>query len=159
MAENTILIRHRRERKSKCSLEPLVGCEGFDFYPWPANLNQTVGEPSAESLIENNYIRLAVNAPVLSPADAHCNILLLDGTWKRVEPMNRFYLDVPSRSLPPLITAYPRVSKTSEDPSGGLASIEALAAAFHCMGRPWRQLLDNYHWRDTFIEKNSTFFN
>jgi len=53
-----------------------------------------------------------------------------------------------------LQTAYPRVSKTYDDPAGGLATIEALYAAYHLMGRPTQGLLDDYHWAEEFLEVN-----
>jgi pre-rRNA-processing protein TSR3 len=141
-------VRHRKERKSKCSLQPLLNHEGIEFFTYPHHL-PTVPE---------NYIRLDVNAPVLSPEDADKGLLLLDGTWKLVEPMNKLYSHVPGRSLPPLQTAYPRVSKVFNDPDNGLASIEALALSYYIMGRPWEDLLEEYHWKERFIELNRDFF-
>ena len=145
-APSAILIRHRKERKSKCTLQPLVDREGFDFYTFPGNLPE----------ISTNYIRLAVGAPMLSPKDSDKGILLLDGTWKLVEPMNERYSHVEARSLPILQTAYPRVSKVFEDPDGGLASIEALALSYALLGREWRSLLDGYHWQADFLRLNAS---
>ena len=59
------------------------------------------------------------------------------------------------RSLPGLQTAYPRSSKIFDDPEGGLASIEALWAAYHLMGRPTDGLLDHYRWAEQFLAANS----
>ncbi len=145
----TIIIRHKKERKSKCSLQPLVEHKDMDFYTYPHNLPE----------IPNNYIRLDVNAPVLSRQDAEQGLLLLDGTWKLVEPMNKRYAHIPGRSLPILKTAYPRVSKVFNDPDGGLASIEALALSYFILGKEWQSLLDGYYWKNQFIELNQDFFN
>ena len=144
----TIIIRHRKERKSKCSLQPLVGRDDMDFYTYPHHLPE----------VGAGYVRLDVNAPVLSPADSEKGLLMLDGTWKLVEPMNERYAHIPGRSLPVLKTAYPRISKVFEDPDGGLASIEALALSYFIMGRKWQHLLDEYHWKREFLDYNSTFF-
>jgi len=68
--------------------------------------------------------------------------------------MERLTASVPVRSLPPLVTAYPRSSKVSEDPEGGLATIEALYAAYRILGRDTSALLDHYRWGQEFIELN-----
>lgn len=80
---------------------------------------------------------------------------MLDGTWRLAEKMEKFYLDVPVRSIPTWQTAYPRVSKNFADPQEGLATIEALFAALHALGRDTNGLLDQYHWADRFLELNA----
>ncbi len=100
------------------------------------------------------YIRLAAEGPELSPADAVCGILLLDGSWRWAETMERAFAEVPPRSLSGWRTAYPRVSKLGSDPDNGLASIEALYLAYHILGRPTDGLLDNYRWADEFLRLN-----
>jgi pre-rRNA-processing protein TSR3 len=63
------------------------------------------------------------------------------------------------RSVPPGVrTAYPRRSKLYQDPAGGLASVEALAAALHVLGLPPDAVLDGYRWREPFLELNRSFF-
>lgn len=145
----TIIIRHRKERKSKCSLQPLVGQEGVDFYTYPNDMPE----------VPINYVRLIMNTPLLSSTDADSGLLLLDGTWKLVEPMNERYSHIPGRSLPHLKTAYPRSSKLFDDPDGSLSSVEALALSYYIMGHEWRSVLDDYYWRDGFLEMNREFFN
>jgi len=51
-------------------------------------------------------------------------------------------------------TAYPRVSKTYDDPAGGLATVEALYAAYRLLGRPTEGLLDHYRWAEEFLRRN-----
>ena len=51
-------------------------------------------------------------------------------------------------------TAYPRRQNDCPNPEEGLASIEALYIAYILMGRDPTGLLDNYHWKDLFLEKN-----
>ena len=59
------------------------------------------------------------------------------------------------RSLPThLRTAYPRRQDDCFDPSRGLASVEALYAAYSIMGHPTEGLLDHYYWREAFFEYN-----
>ena len=131
------IIRHPKERRSKCSVQPLYGSSGFTFH----NARETFRYDAG------GHILLAVDAPELSPADADPlrPLLLLDSTW-RLLPQVIF------RSLPAYLeTAYPRVSKLAEDPSRGLASIEALYAALRILGFRDDRLLDSYYWRDAFL--------
>ena len=56
------------------------------------------------------------------------------------------------RSIPgTIVTAYPRESKVFDDPTGGLASVEALYLARRLLGDDDPTLLDGYHWRDRFL--------
>ncbi len=105
-----------------------------------------------------NYFRLAVDGPPLSNADSGMGILLLDGSWRWAAPMNRDFAEVPARSLAGIRTAYPRRSKLGQDPEEGLASIEALYAAYRVLGRPTEGLLDQYRWADEFLRLNSALF-
>jgi len=141
------IVRHRRERRRKCSLTPLVGQRGFVFYGYPGETPEFL-----------DHVRLARTGPPLTPSDADRPILLLDGTWRLVEAMESKYARVPSRSLPPLVTAYPRSSKSFVDPMEGLASVEALAAAFALTGRDPRPILATYRWRAVFLRENAAFF-
>ncbi|MAG93761.1 MAG: hypothetical protein CMJ48_08440 [Planctomycetaceae bacterium] len=140
----TILVVHPKERRKKCTLEPLRGREGFVFRKYPRR--------GPEPL--DNYVQLGFGGPEISPADADSGLLLLDGTWRFADAMLADYQDVPVRSLPAWKTAYPRVSKLFDDPDGGLATIEALWLAYHLMGRSTEGLLDAYHWADEFLTIN-----
>lgn len=140
----TIVVVHPTERRSKCSVHPLRGRDGFAFWTYPAR-----GEEPLEG-----YVRLGFGGPQIGPDDRARGLLVLDGTWRRVERMERDYADVPVRSLPELVTAYPRVSKTYDDPAGGLATIEAIYAAWRLMGRDTAGLLDEYRWAEEFLERN-----
>lgn len=106
----------------------------------------------------SGYVRLGLGGPILGPDDANCGLLVLDGTWRHVEPMQRAHAEIPIRSLPPLITAYPRTSKVHQDPDGGLATVEAVYAAYRLLRRDATGLLDHYHWATEFVEQNSGFW-
>ena len=142
---STILVVHAKERRSKCSLEPLRNRPGFVFWTFPGQDDQPLDQ----------YVRLGMGGPLIGPYDAHQGLLILDGTWRLVAKMEPDYTKLPVRSLPPLQTAYPRHSKTFDDPDHGLASIEALFAAYHLMGRPTDGLLDHYRWANQFLAANS----
>lgn len=142
----TIIVVHPRERRSKCTVEPLRPREDFVFWQYP--------DPGDESL--EGYVRLGFGGPLLSPAeDKAAGLLVLDGTWRLAGKMERAFQSLPIRSLPEIHTAYPRVSKTFEDPQGGLATIEAIYAANRMLGRSTAGLLDSYHWSDEFLRLNN----
>jgi pre-rRNA-processing protein TSR3 len=143
----TIIVVHPRERRAKCTVQPLRNRPGFKFFKhprFPAELN--------------GYVRLGLGGPVLSDSDRDCGLLVLDGTWRWVEPMERLAASLPVRSLPPLATAYPRSSKVSDNPEGGLATIEAIYAAYRLLRRDVTGLLDHYHWGDQFVELNQSYW-
>lgn len=135
------VIRHQKERRSKCSLTALEEREDITFY----KANQ------GWSFDVTGFTVLALNAPELSVADAGRPLLLLDSTW-RLLPQLQTCLSgsAVSRTLPSVDTAYPRVSKLTKDPLGGLASIEALYLAKLILGERDDSLLDFYYWRDEF---------
>jgi|SRR5580704_1147575 pre-rRNA-processing protein TSR3 len=140
----TIIVVHPREKRSKCTVEPLRNREGFLFWTFPDR-----GPESLES-----YVRLGIGGPVLSTDDADRGLLVLDGTWRLADRMEKFFRHVPLRSLPPVKTAYPRASFIYPDPAGGLATIEAVYAAYRILGRPIDGLLDKYHWAADFRARN-----
>ena len=140
----TVIVIHPREKRSKCSVEPLRGRNDFLFHRFPEQYTGSL----------NGYVRLGIGGPVISEADAASGLLVLDGTWKLAAKMEPFYANVPVRSLPEIRTAYPRVSKVYDDPSGGLATIEAIYAAYRLLGRDTRGLLDKYYWAVPFLDLN-----
>lgn len=140
----TVIIVHPKERRSKCTVARLRGDPRFIFCKSPrrpADLSQ--------------YVRLGLDGPVLSAADADRGLLVLDGTWRWVEGMTQHVAEVPVRTLPSLETAYPRVSKTFDDPIHGLATIEAVYAALAILGRDVAGLLDEYPWSGAFLLQNA----
>ncbi len=141
----TVIVVHPKERRSKCSVEPLRGRPGFVFWQWP-NLGP---EPLA------GYVRLGLGGPDLSADDAGRGLLVLDGTWTLASKMQPDFAELPVRGLPAgWRTAYPRVSKLTVDPTGGLATVEAIYVAATVLGRDTAGLLDAYRWRDEFLRAN-----
>ena len=141
----TIILRHRRENLKKCSLRGLEGRSDFQFLTYPlSNL------PNLDQ-----YCILSLDAPELSHADAYKGIFLIDGTWRYAKTMSQILpktgLHV-FRSLPTsLQTAYPRRQPDCPDPTRGLASIEALYAAYSILDRSTEGLLDHYYWKEQFL--------
>ena len=140
----TVIVRHSHENPKKCSILPLRGRADVVFLNYPVQ-----EQPPLEG-----YFRLAADGPELSIADAGCGLLLLDGSWRWAGAMTRDFADVPPRSLHGWKTAYPRSSKLGTDPDNGLASVEALFAAYHILGRPTAGLLDHYRWAEEFLRIN-----
>jgi len=139
----TTVIRHPRERISKCSLRFLHDRPEMTF------LKAT----KAFRFDATGYTILAVDAPPLSTADAGRPLLLLDSTWRWLPQLFECLDGEPvRRSIPgDVVTAYPRVSQTFEDPAGGLASVEALYLARRLLGDDDETLLDGYHWKAQFL--------
>lgn len=143
----TVVYRHRRENLKKCSLRGLEADKEFRFYTYPKHPLPPL----------KNYLLLAMDAPPLTKEDSSKGILLVDATWKLASVMlaNVPLEGVVPRSLPTHFrTAYPRRQEDCQNPSEGLASIEALYIAFTLLGREADFLLENYYWRDSFLEKN-----
>lgn len=138
-----VVLRHPRERKSKCSLQPLRHRPDIRF------LNARPGF----TLDSTGCILLCLDGPVLSPEDAPFPLLILDSTWRLLPQLRAAVTGQPVlRSLPSALrTAYPRSSKFAPDPLHGLASVEALYAARFCQKRPVDGLLDQYHFKDAFL--------
>lgn len=144
----TFVLRHRRENLKKCSLRGLEKRQDFRFFRYP---KCTLPDLSG-------YLLFTLDAPPLTRADAEHGLFIVDSTWRYVETMVRFVekkSNLIRRSLPPeWRTAYPRRQDDCPDPERGLASIEAIYAAYQILGRDTSGLLDNYHWRDQFLEIN-----
>lgn len=147
----TIIVRHKREKLKKCSLQGLEERKDCLFYSYPSN-----ELPPAQ-----DYIILTLEAEELTLKDTHSGILLLDSTWKYTPKMLNWVQkisDLQYRSLPSYLrTAYPRRQEDCKDPQRGLASIEALFAAYHILKRPTEGLLDRYYWKDEFFNLNFGF--
>lgn len=143
---DVLIYRDPRESVKKCSLTPLRGRSGVRFVDYHHERRLAV-EPS---------VLLSPDGPELSAADAGAPLLLIDCSWRRVDQLRRTIDgELVPRRLPPLVTAYPRKSKTFEDPAAGLASIEALVAALWILGQPRPDLLDGYPFAAEFLRANA----
>lgn len=141
---STWIIRHRRENLKKCSLRGLEN--EFQFFRYPIDLLPDV----------TGVVLLTMEGPILSERDCRQTLLLIDGTWKLAQKIEKQLKGnfIP-RALPSHIqTAYPRRQTDCPDPESGLASVEALYIAHCILGRPVKNLLDQYLWKDLFLKKN-----
>ncbi len=142
----TVILRHRRENLKKCSLRGLEKREDLIFYTYPIHKLPDL----------SHYLLLKVGAPPLTLADRDRGLLLIDGTWRLAQIMERqLPWNLEARSLPQgYKTAYPRRQTDCPHPEWGLASVEALYIAHHILQRSTEKLLEHYYWENTFIEEN-----
>ncbi|CAM0117662.1 hypothetical protein [Rhabdochlamydiaceae symbiont of Dictyostelium giganteum] len=145
----TIILRHKKENLKKCSLRGLENRADICFLTYP--------EASLAPL--ENLCILTFDAPLLTEQDQHHSLFIIDGTWRYAGVMGKTVPQNPSyiyRSLPPHFqTAYPRRQLDCPDPTRGLASVEALFIAYTLLGRNTTGILDNYYWKEDFLQKNS----
>ena len=145
MRPEILIVVRRGEDPAKCTVRPLRGAPGLDFLAYPLRQKPDL----------SRHLLLAPDAPPLSPADAGRPLLLLDASWRHAAKMRKAVEPVEARSIPPgWKTAYPRRSKTHEDPDAGLATVEALFAALCTLGFRDDSLLRFYPWRDAFLDLN-----
>lgn len=136
------VIRHPKERRSKCSLTPLEGRSDFSFYRARPGWTFDVSD----------FTILALDAPEMSEADAGRPLLLLDSAWRLLPQVEACLVGQGvRRTLPAVATAYPRISKIAKDPHGGLASVEALYLAKLMIGQRDDDLLQSYYWAPDFL--------
>ncbi len=144
----TVILRHRKENLNKCSLRGLEAREDMLFLTYPKDTLPDL----------KGYFILDVTAPLLSEEDHSMGLLLIDGTWRYAQKMTTYVLsqqNLPKRRLPDCLrTAYPRRQEDCPVPDQGLASVEALYASYYLMRRSPEGLLDHYHWKDQFLNKN-----
>ncbi|MEI6242650.1 MAG: hypothetical protein WCP39_04505 [Chlamydiota bacterium] len=145
----TIIIRHRKENRKKCTLTCLESRADFTFITYPF----------LESPELTSYCILQMGAPVLTQEDPIAGICLIDATWNYAEKIGKILAcknpNLTYRSLPPSTrTAYPRKQTGCLNPEEGLSSIEALFVAFSILGKEKDFLLDKYYWKESFLEKN-----
>ncbi len=144
---DVLILRDPRESPKKCSLIPLRGTPGVEFAEYRAD----------RSLDAGGRVLLDPAAEPISAGDRGLPLLILDSSWRRLPKLSATVTGEPRRRrLPPLKTAYPRRSRDFEDPSEGLASVEALYAALVLLGHEGVEyLLDDYRWKDPFLELNA----
>ncbi len=140
-----LIVRDPKEPAHKCSLTPLRGLAGITF----------VSVRGAKQVDAGARVWLHPEGELLGEADRGSDLLVVDCSWKKLPAIARHvHGDLRKRRLPPLATAYPRRSKVLEDPSEGLASVEALYAAVALLDGPRPELLAGYRWAERFLAAN-----
>lgn len=145
----TIILRHEKENKKKCSLKGLEKLQGFEFYSYPSKTYPCL----------KNYLILGFDGPILTKKDSSMGICVFDGTWKYAKKMFNIVPGHHYRTLPKeFVTAYPRRQTDCEDPTRGLSSLEAIYIAYRILNRNCNHLLDDYYWKKEFLKKNVQCF-
>ena len=149
MEPSLILLRLNKESPKKCSLTPLRQRQDLPVRWIHCALGDRVEIGDA--------VLLHPEGELLSPQDQDLPLLLIDSSWRDLPRVLRGVQgDLRLRRLPNgLQTAYPRRSTTFQDPSNGLASIEALHAACAMLGRRDDSLLDGYYWAEEYLRLNA----
>ncbi len=144
----TIIWRHRKENLKKCSLKNLESRPDLLFLTYPK-------DPLPDL---SSYIILSLGYQELSEKDSQKGLFFIDATWalsqKMIKMMPQFE-KLEKRSLPHFTTAYPRKQTACPFPSRGLATVEAIYLSYFITKRNLSGLLDHYHFKDEFLQKNS----
>ena len=161
-----LIVQDFKENRKKCTLTALEGKEEFSFVRLAHPSRPSARRPLSVEL--GDGILLEVGAPPLTHDDRQLattgHVVLLDSTWARVCQVRervraRTGARLVRRSLPDdVVTAYPRVSKLYEEPSAGLASVEAIYAVTAILGEPRADFLDGYRWAEEFLQRNRLAF-
>ncbi len=151
MLEYEIIVDHG-ETSNKCTILPLRYRHDF-------HISQVPGSFSLEAEILLHPEGLALNEFVKSKP-AIRRLAAVDCVWRRLDPILQVIHAPQSRvSIPAgFVTAYPRVSKKDFDPSGGLATIEALFIAAAFLGHWDVSMLREYFFAEKFLEMNEPAF-
>lgn len=145
----------RKENPKKCTIHPLKS--RGDFYLRYFSKNAKIPAFQSDCLLHVDGVDLS------TIKDRPWKTLgLIDCTWRKVRPT----LTRVEKPFPPLVkipegfqTAYPRRNKKGEDPSTGLATIEALFIAAAFLGHWDETLLEKYHFGQDFLRINESLWN
>ena len=150
-----ILVDHG-ETTNKCTILPLAYRPDFKIsrYKGPG-----VHSLAAPILLHPDGVLLnEVGSDVLRDASG---IAAVDCIWRRLQPIVNGMVEISPllvRIPSGFETAYPRKSKISGDPDGGLATIEALFIAAAFCGVWDESLLCEYWFGRSFLELNHRIF-
>lgn len=144
-----------RENKKQCTIHPLREREDFHIRYFDRSQRPLVPF-GTEVLLHVDGVDLTEDLERFGPARS---IGLIDCTWKWVAPTMRRLGPSPARLVripPDFLTAYPRKSRyPGVDPTGGLATIEAVFIAAVISGTWDETLLAKYHFKNEFLQVNS----
>jgi pre-rRNA-processing protein TSR3 len=140
----------RKENPKKCTIHPLKGRTDFQLRYFAKNAK--IPAFQSDCLLHVDGVDLST-----IPHRPWKTLGLIDCTWRKVRPT----LTRVEKPFPQLVripdgfqTAYPRRNKKGEDPSAGLATIEALFIAAAFLGNWDESLLEKYHFGQDFLKIN-----
>jgi ribosome biogenesis protein Tsr3 len=155
------------ETPNKCTIAPLAHRGDFKLFRVKKGatlgpfVSQILLHPEGEclsTLVKAGRLRPASSAvgPVVSESTV-TGIATIDCIWRRLDTLLgrvKGELPVLAKIPPGIVTAYPRRSKLTDDPEGGLATIEAIFVAAALVGRWDLSLLSEYHFGADFLSLN-----
>jgi pre-rRNA-processing protein TSR3 len=151
MLEYEIIVDHG-ETSNKCTILPLRYRSDFHISQVPKGFS-----------LEADILLHPQGLPLHNFVDSRPTIgrvAAIDCIWRRLEPiLQRIHAPQIQVSIPDgFVSAYPRVSKRDYDPSGGLATIEALFIAAAFLGHWDLTLLREYFFAEKFLSMNQSVF-
>ena len=150
-----VLIDHG-ETSNKCTILPVSYREDLSIRKF--RRGRPIPGLKADILLHPDGVSLAE----LVGADSQVESLAtIDCIWRRLRPIMG-WLEKPLPKLVKIpdgfVTAYPRLSRLGNDPSGGLATIEAVFIAAAFVGKWDISLLSEYFFGEEFIQLNQRRF-
>ena len=144
------------ETPNKCTIAPLAGRSDF-------KLIRVKGEaalgPLVSPLLLHHQGACLTTLTALSRKTG--GIASVDCVWRRLDYLlGRIAGQIPVLAKIPegFLTAYPRFSRHTPDPDGGLATIEAIFVASALLGRWDVSLLSEYYFGRKFVALNRQRF-
>lgn len=145
------IIEDARENPKKCTVSPLKYRDDFHFFI--ARKDNRIAPLQATWLLHHEGECMSA----LDRAETVSGIAVIDCIWRRLDRIfPRIDTQLPRLvKIPPeFVTAYPRKSKDGSDPSGGLATIEAIFIAAAFAGNWDESLLKEYYFGLEFLRLN-----
>jgi len=144
------------ETPNKCTIAPLA--HRPDFRLFPVKGGGVLGPLISPVLLHHQGRCLTELRNTLGPISG---IATVDCVWRRLDDLiGRIKGELPILARIPdgFVTAYPRRSVNNTDPTGGLATIEAIFVAAALLGNWDVSLLSEYYFGRRFVELNSDRF-
>jgi pre-rRNA-processing protein TSR3 len=143
------------ETSNKCTIAPLA--DRIDFSLFRVKGNNRLGPLRSPILLHHEGQCLTQ----IRETETVTGIASVDCVWRRLDILIRRIegpLPVLARIPEGFETAYPRHNKNNDDPSGGLATIEAIFVASAILGNWDVSLLCQYYFGRKFVEINKHRF-
>lgn len=148
------ILMDRNENPRKCTILPQKGRPDF-------HIRTFAGPRVIPAFAASLLLHIDGDGLDRLREEKHDSVALIDCNWKKVAGA----LQKVERPLPRLAripegfeTAYPRRNAEGKDPANGLATIEALFIAAAFLGTWDETLLDKYHFKSAFLERNQALW-
>lgn len=145
------ILMDSRENPKKCTILPLRQRKDFSIKYFHEK-KSTAPAFTADLLLHINgddLSTLTLGTPVQSIGLIDCNWRKLGKLLPKINPLPKL-ISIPKGFK----TAYPRRNKLGNDPSEGLATIEALFICAAFLGKWDETLLEKYYFKNQFLEIN-----